>query len=111
LPKNKPLFAKCVVRLPGKALNVSYTDQGLRYTCNKFAKLLYFDNAFIVAKDGIPSIKGILNKSKDVYVEDFIPRDHFITTKIRWIDLDAQRAEFLWVNKGMALLYGTSVSG
>ena len=69
---------------------------------------MYFDNAFIIATNGVPSIKGNLVKSKDVYVEDFIPRDHQIAGRT---DVDAQRAEFLWVNKGMALLYGTSVSG
>lgn len=51
------------------ALNVSYTEVGLKFTCNKNGKLLYFKKAFM--KNG--KFEGDLVKSDDVYVERFFP--------------------------------------
>jgi hypothetical protein len=37
-----------------------------------------------------------------VIIEEFVPRDHTFNTKIL---IEDQKAEFLWINKGLNLLY------
>lgn len=93
--------------LTHKALNVSYTVEGLKWTVNfSGKKLIYFRNAWIdVSTDeGIPttSIVGDLTPSRKVYVEKFIPRDHYDhrgrLTRI-------QISEYTAVDKALKLLY------
>jgi|AACY02.6.fsa_nt_gi hypothetical protein len=86
----------------GKALSVSYTEDGLKWAANKFGKLLYFDNAHLRHRqmdDGswVPYVKGELKKSPRVTVEKFVPRDHR--------HISNQIAEYFWVNRGMKMLY------
>lgn len=86
----------------GKALAVSYTEDGVKWACNKFGKLLYFDDAYLRHRkmdDGTwaPYVKGELKKSPDVTTEKFIPVDHK--------RLSNQIAEYFWVNKALKMLY------
>ena len=95
-----------VLTYPGRALNVSYSENGLKWTANKLGKLLYFENAFLVQKDGRPSFQGKdLKRSKQVIVEEFVPRDHIFNSKIQ---IEDQKAEYLWINKGLNLLYSNA---
>lgn len=61
----------CVLRNEkGVALNVSYTEEGLKWTCNKYGRSLYYRDAYvvngkIVGKD--------LRPSKSIRVEKFVP--------------------------------------
>ena len=68
----------------GKALGVSYTEDGLKTLANKTGRYIYFKNVNNI-KD-IP--KGI--KSDKVYVEKFIPREFnnsFLNkTEAHWIE-------------------------
>lgn len=80
----------------GTALNVSYSEDGLRWTANKWMQSLYYKNAYI--SNG--RIRGSnLEKSPDVYVEKFVP--------INFSEAEAfkQRAESTWVGKGLKLAY------
>ena len=67
----------------GILLNVSYSEDGLKWTVDKSGRSLYFDK------------KG--NKSSKVYSEKFVPRNHN--------NISAQLAEFFGVHKGYKLLY------
>ena len=93
-----------------KALNVSTTEDGLKWTyLNNRQGLCYFKNGKFqrnleVDKHG--NLKGFVNivsndnkpltKSSKIYVEKFIPRNHD--------DLGNQKAEYVWVNKALRLL-------
>lgn len=75
-----------------KALNVSYSPDGLKLTANKAGKLRYYKNAFFVT-DG--EIRGDMTPSRSVYIEKFVPKDH--------TNRSNQIAEFLWIDKAMKL--------
>lgn len=77
----------------GTALNVSYTEDGLKWTCNKRGKALYYKNAFIAGG----RIVGDFTPSPDVYVEKFVPVNHSAYFK--------QMAESTWVDKAVRLVY------
>lgn len=92
------------VIIPGKALNVSYSIDGLKWTVNKYAKSLYYENAYLQHNNGNPRILGKSMKRKaDVAVLPFVPKDHILGSRM---DHDAQKAEYLWCNKAIHLLYG-----
>lgn len=61
-------------------------------------------------KDGrlmyVPSFKGDMVIADDVFVEDFIPRDHLTPTGK--INKKLQKVEFFWCNKAQHLLYVSS---
>lgn len=100
----KNLKAGTIIWVPGKALNVSYSEYGLTWTANKFAKSLYYENAYLKQTDKGPRFEGNLKKRRNVYVEDFVPRNHLINGRL---DYEAQKAEYLWSNKALRLLYGS----
>ena len=103
LASKSVIFEGAMIVYPGKALNVSYSEEGLKWTSNKFGRLLYFADAFIThEEDGSPKFTGNVKKDKKKFVEDFIPRDHFFNGRM---NEETQRAEFLWVDKGLRLLY------
>lgn len=79
------------------ALNVSYSEDGLKMTTNKVGKLLYYKKAFLTSGKKV----GDLSPANDVYVEKFEPRNHASAA--------AQIAEYTWVKKATHLLYGVSV--
>ena len=85
----------------GKALNVSYTEDGLKYTTSLGGQLLYFKNARlkVITRDNqttFVGVEGDLEKSKSVYVEKFVPTD-----KKNPRD---QIAEYTWTDKAYRLL-------
>lgn len=86
----------------GKALNVSYSIDGLKWTANKFGKLLYYKNCYLGHEEVSPGnwrpvFRGKMEKSPNVVVEKFVPRDHH--------NLGNQIAEYFWVQKAMKMLY------
>jgi hypothetical protein len=81
-----------------KALNVSYSKEGLYWTMNKTGRLLYFEKALLKFGSGTPYFSGTLTKSNKVYVERFVPRTfpNPVLNKI----------EAQWADKALRLLYG-----
>lgn len=77
----------------GMALNVSYTEDGLKWTSNKVGRALYYKDGVI--KEG--KIVSSMEKSNEVYVEKFVPSNRKTA--------HAQSAECLWIHKAMKLLY------
>ena len=94
--------------VPGKALNVSYSEDGLKWTTNKFAKSLYYENAYLFQTDKGPQFKGNMKRKANVMVSAFIPKDHILGSRMNH---DAQKAEYLWCNKALHLLYGGEKEG
>lgn len=91
-----------------KPLNVSYTEEGLRWTCNKDAKLLFYKNAYLRHRDigekiWQPYIVGDTKRNPHVVVEKFVPKDH--RREDGRLNIHLQKAEYLWCNKAMRLLY------
>ena len=93
-----------IVNIPGRALNVSYTEEGLKWTSSK-TKYLYFNQAnsrLVLGKTkNMLVLEGDLSKSPKVFVEDFVPRNHYRGSVIH----PDQPTEYLWVDKGLRLLY------
>lgn len=89
-----------------KALNVSYSEDGLKWTTDTYGNLIYYDNARLrhkqLNKDSwLPYIEGDTTQmSSKVYVEKFRPIDH---SKVY-----LQIAEFLWCNKALRMLYSNN---
>jgi hypothetical protein len=82
----------------GMPLNVSYTEDGLKWTSNKLGRSLYYKKAKIqfgkIVHYGEEHDTSI---SPDVYVELFVPKEHKRT--------DMQTAELRWVDKALRLCY------
>lgn len=94
----------------GRALNTSYSEDGLKWSTSANGRLIYYKNAIISRewkKDygtgewtvGSVSITGDLTPNPDVYVEQFVPTNH---SNIR-----QQIAEYTVVSKAYRLLYHT----
>ena len=87
--------------LTNKALNVSYTEDGLKWTTNATGKLIYFRNAKVQVnydKNYLPvstQFVGDTRPSNKVKVEKFIPTNHAFAK--------AQIAEYTWVDKAYRL--------
>lgn len=68
-----------------KPLGVAMTEDGLKYTCNKTGKALYFKKAFF--SNG--QLKGNLDKNNNIYIEKFTPNINknykFINEEINWM--------------------------
>lgn len=68
----------------GKALGISYTEEGLKTIANKTGRYVYFTN--------VTNIKNISlgKKSNKVYVEDFVPRtfsnNQLNKAEIHWLE-------------------------
>lgn len=78
------------------ALNVSYSEYGLKWTANKLGRALMFHRAFISNGRIIGSQRG-LDPSALVYTEHFVPRNHQTE--------EAQAAEFRWLDKALKMSY------
>lgn len=106
------LRAGTVIIYPGKALGVSYSEEGLKYLCTNRGDLLYYKDALY----GRPSKSGKPHKPDDsLIVEDFIPRDHILNIdgQPRLIK-SLQSSEIMCVDKALRMLYvpsGTNPSG
>lgn len=89
-----------------RALNVSYSEEGLMWSTNATGKLIYFEDARlerVYNRDGnITNVKirGNLNLNPNVYVEKFVPSNQ-PTSK-------GQITEYTWTSKAYRLLYHTS---
>lgn len=86
-------------RGPGRALNVSYTEDGLKYTMDKYGTLIACKNAKLVLEDGKLNIVGNTNLPHNVYIEKFVPQEHQ--------NLRDQLVEFMMSNRALKLLYAT----
>jgi len=68
-----------------KPLGVAMTEDGLKFTCNKIGKALYYKNAFF--SNG--KLRGNLNTSNDMYIEKFNPNINknyrYINEEIQWM--------------------------
>lgn len=84
-------------RKTGKALNVSYTREGLKWTTSNYGKLLFYTNARIERHKNRLEIVGDLTPSDAVYIEEFIPLDNK--------NLKVQISEIQWTDKALRLLY------
>jgi hypothetical protein len=87
---------------PGRALNVSYTPEGLKYTLNKQKKLIACKNARLVNKvreDGkvMLLIEGNTLTPDNVVIERFVPVDHD--------NVRTQLVEFVMVDRALKMLY------
>jgi len=94
-------------RKTGRALNTSYSEDGLKWSTSANGKLIYYKNA-IISREWIKdstgewavksvNITGDLTPNPDVYVEPFTPTNH---SNIR-----QQIAEYTVVSKAYRLLY------
>ena len=84
-----------------KAINVSYSIDGLQWSTTKEGKYVYFDQPKVVNTGYLTHIEG-KSTNPNYYVEAFIPRDHFL--KDGQIDKRNQSAEFFVIDKAMRLL-------
>jgi hypothetical protein len=99
-------------------LNVSYSKFGLRWTTDRERNLLYFKRAQLRHKKDIEGnmipyfwkygVDG-LEKSNDIYVEQFIPRDHYKIAEdgsiTKTLDSRLQVAEYMFTSKALKMLY------
>lgn len=92
---------------PSVVLGVSYSVDGLKWACNNLGRGLFFTNAILHQTDSGPQFRGDISRSKDIWVGPFIPKDHYIAKKM---DFSSQKAEYLWANKGLHLMYTGSPS-
>jgi hypothetical protein len=79
------------------ALNVSYSFKGLKWSCDRNGRSLYFKNGIIRNGEIQSTDGGALIPRKDVYVQRFIPINHD--------SIILQAAEFAAVKRGYKLLY------
>jgi len=90
----------------GKAINVSYTKEGLKWTADKNSKLLYYKNARLEHRliDNIyyPKFAGDLTPDPTMTVELFVPTDQYRGDQLF---LPAQLAEIKMVDRAMRMLY------
>lgn len=108
---NTKLKLGTIIIVPGKALNVSYSVEGLKWTASK-TRLHYFKNPVRLKTVSYESDEQLKLKvvmegdtstiSPNVFVEQFIPRNHIRGGRI---DRDSQVSEFLWVDKALRLHY------
>lgn len=90
-----------------RALNVSYTEDGLKFTTSLWGNLLYFKKASlkIFYEDNRPVFVGVhgpnLEKSDKVYVEKFVPRNDLPPAH--------QIAEYTWTDKAYRLILNQTV--
>lgn len=81
----------------GMPLNVSYTEDGLKWTSNKLGRALYYKKAQIRFGKIVHYGEYSNEMSPDVYVELFVPKEHKRA--------DMQTAELRWVDKALRLCY------
>lgn len=93
----------CVLRKRnGMAIDVSYSEDGLKLSCAKNGKLYYYQNAFLKGVTPYSKHPKGLEKDPNVYVELFVPKSYENsgrgTEKL-------QAAEYAAVHKAYKLSY------
>jgi hypothetical protein len=83
-------------KLNNRALNVSYTKEGLLYTLDNQGKFIMFKNAWVQNIGGILTFKGNTMLNNKVYIERFIPRN--------FEETNLQKAEFTFIDKALKLI-------
>ncbi|MFN7301674.1 MAG: hypothetical protein ACK5U7_09400 [Bacteroidota bacterium] len=83
-------------KLNHRALNVSYSKEGLIYTLDNQCKFIMFKNAWVKNIGGRLTFKGNTALNEKVYVEKFIPRN--------FDEANLQKAEFTFIDKALKLL-------
>ena len=76
-----------------KALNISSTIDGLKWTSNKTQRSMYYNDAIFKIINGKISLVGDFKLSNQVYVEKFYPRKF----KIPFFNM----CENTWINKAI----------
>lgn len=79
-----------------RALNVSFSDEGLMYSMSNQAKFILFKNAWVQLIGDRLVLKGNLALNDKVYIEDFVPRV--------FDEANLQKAEFTFIDKALKLL-------
>ena len=79
-----------------RALNVSYTEDGLLYTLDNQGKFIFFKNAWVSLQNGYLIFKGDTRLNEKVYVEKFVPKT--------FDAINLQKAEYTFMNKALKLL-------
>lgn len=97
--RNLVVLRKKTKNGPGRALNVSYSEEGLKYTMDKYGTLIACKRAKLVKEGDKLIIKGNTSLPNNVYIEKFIPQDH--------VNLRDQLVEFVMSNRALKLLYAT----
>lgn len=97
-----------------RALNVSFTEEGLSYTLDSKGSFSFFKNAWVSRLNGYLVFKGDTRLSNKVYVEKFIPRDFLTCEKQLNADgkevevctgpVNLHKAECTFMNKALRLL-------
>lgn len=95
----------------GLALHTSYTEEGLRWATDKHMRSLYYHRAELSVQtiDNKPHVsfkargKNGLEKSRNVIVEKFVPKDHF--NSAGKLNARLQSAEYVAVHRALKLLY------
>lgn len=99
----------------GKAIEVSFTEDGLRWTMDRNSRLIYYRNAYLRVRQpdetGVPQwyIEGDTRKNPNIIIEKFVPKDHIfigdngklVTSREREA---RQQAEKLRIKKAQCLL-------
>ena len=93
------------VTIPGKAIGVSYSEEGLKWVCNNKCEALYFTNTKLSGGQ----FKGDLVKNERIIIEDFIPRDHYFSKESdgsrAYLNKTLQVAEYIVTDKAFRMLY------
>lgn len=88
-------------------LNVSYTEDGLRWTVNRDYRLLYYKEAYLKHRvvDGQVSwyIEGDTTPADNVWVQDFVPMNHFYPNEK--LNRRMQGKEINMVDRALRMLY------
>jgi hypothetical protein len=101
-----------------RALNVSFSEEGLTYTLDNQGKFIFFKNAWVSIQNGYLIFKGDTRLNDKVYVEKFIPKDFLTYSKdpegnkilddrgkpISSGPMNLQKAEYTFMNKALKLL-------
>lgn len=94
---------------PGKALGVSYTEEGLKNLMSSKGDMYYYKDAYFAnTKDSYLKLrKGkVLEINRSLIVEDFIPHDHILTIDgNRKLHRGRQSAEIKCIDRALRMLY------
>jgi hypothetical protein len=109
-PEKKALIEeqkfKCIRDNTGKLLNVSYTEEGLKWTFDKFGRPLYYSFPETVFTNyGYLNARfvGTMQINPNITIEDYSPTNHF-DSKDRLI-IHKQKAEVLYCDKALRLMF------
>lgn len=104
LLKEKELM--CMRDQWGRLLNVSYTEEGLRWTFDKLGRPMYYTYPNTVFTNyGYLNARfvGTMEKNPYVTIEKFVPVNHY--NENGTINLSKQKAEILYLDKALRIIF------